>query len=506
MTNYLNNRVVIKNLLWNLFGGVWGGILLILVTPLYIKYLGFSGYGLISLWLMMQILMSVLDLGMGASLLRQFASLDKRLSSDNKISQDTLKTLEVFYWIIGVLGALMLGLNAELLSESWLKVDGLSIKVVQYSLMLIAINLAFQFPYSLYMNGLMGIHQHKLMNILQVLGSTFRYVLGAIIVVLTSDILYFFIVQCIVSMFLTLFIRSSIWRLISENSVYVPRFNKYTVSRVWKFSLGMGITSFLAVILSNSDKLILSKMVSTSDLGMYSLAVSGSGILQLAIQPFYRVFFPRYSRLSSQDNHFRMTVEYFRSCYLLAGFLIPCCIVGIFFAPEIFNAWISDIPFEVVVAFRILLVAITLSGIAWLPAAFQQAKGWTSLHIHMMLLAIGMGTPITIFLVEQYGIVGGTAIWLIHGVIDITIGLWLMHRKLLVGYYLNWYKHVILNTLMISIVITGISYLLIPNNFGKWFTLFWALITLLSQLLIVIILFKGSSKKIIGVIKKKRFL
>src|SRR5258707_41099 len=62
-----------RNVAWNVLGGGWAGVLVVLCTPFYVSRLGLEGYGIVGLWLVMQVMMGLLDVGMGATVVKAFA-------------------------------------------------------------------------------------------------------------------------------------------------------------------------------------------------------------------------------------------------------------------------------------------------------------------------------------------------------------------------------------------------------------------------------------------------
>jgi len=115
--------------------------------------------------------------------------------------------------------------------------------------------------------------------------------------------------------------------------------------------------------------------------------------------------------------------------------------------------------------------------VAWLPAAFQQANGWTRLHVGMMAGALILGAPLTIRCINAFGSSGATALWVVHGVLEITLGLWLMHRKLLKGSLMDWYRTVLLPPILIGVPIIALSRFLLPNYLNRFLTFGWILST-----------------------------
>jgi O-antigen/teichoic acid export membrane protein len=286
--------------------------------------------------------------------------------------------------------------------------------------------------------------------------------------------------------------------MIAEEKAPSPRFRLTLLKGLWKYSAGMALTALSAVMLANADRIALSKMVSTAEFGRYAVAFTATGLLQLAIQPFYRAFFPRYSQLMSLGEAQSRTLrkEYFQSCQMMAATIIPLCILGWVYAPQIFNAWLGKSDETIVDVFRWLLIGITCSGLMWLPAAMQQVHSWTSLHTAMIGGALIIGVPIMVWAIDVYGTVGATVVWVLHGVSDITLGLWLMHRRLLLGDLFAWYRSVLLVPLMVGIPLVGVSWFLMPEAMDRWLNLCWIAVSGFIVLIAVFEIIKKDNRKI----------
>lgn len=462
----------LKNTLWNVLTGVWLGTLILVSTPWYVALLGLEGYGVLSLWLMLQVVMALFDMGLGATLTKQFAD-SRRMREAPELMGDLLRTVEIIYWLISLMLAVALLIAAGWLSSYWLKPQELSRESMQHAIAMMAIALGLQFPCALYLQGLAGLQAQGRMNCVQILGHSVRYGAGVAVLLWRPNLVWFFLVQAVVAAFQTAAARTVVWRMIPGWRVQVPRFRKELVQECWRFSAGMALTSISAVLLANVDRLALSKMVPTAELGRYAIAFTATGILQLGIQPFYRAFFPRYAELVASGDSVRLQDEYFRSCRLAALVIIPCAVVAGVFAPELFKAWLNRHDETIVHVFRLLLIGITAAGLMWLPAAFQQAHGWTRLHLAMLCGALFIGTPVMVWAIHEYGIVGATFVWALHGISDITLGLWLMHKKLLIGRLSDWYRLVPTVPLVASLALACLSLWLLPDGLNRWESLAW---------------------------------
>jgi len=100
--------------------------------------------------------------------------------------------------------------------------------------------------------------------------------------------------------------------------------------------------------------------------------------------------------------------------------------------------------------------------------AFQQAHGWTRLHAIMIIVPLIIGLPCLWWAIINWGTPGATIVWVMHGISDVTIGLWLMHRRLLKGEFINWYRKVILPPLISCTLIAGLSLWLMLSQLLRW--------------------------------------
>lgn len=469
-----------KNILSYLLGGVWSGLLVVVVTPQYVSLLGFEGYGLIGFWMMMQMLLSICDLGLGSALIREISD----PSFEDVKRCHLIRTLEYIYWpfsIIIIVGMYLLSSN---IATSWLKLSLYSVNQVSSAIKLMSLALGLQFPCALYSSGLSGLQFHGRINVLQSVGNTARYIGGVTILYLNPDPVLFFSSQSIFALIQTLFTRWLLTRAISVQSHISPRFSILLLSRMWKFSTGMALTMIAGVLLSNVDRIFISKLLSAEDLGRYTLAFTATGLLQMGIQPFYRVYFPKLSELFKSKQICALRIEYYKGCKLVSLLIVPVTILSYAFAPEIFTIWTGKLDRDVVKIFRLLLLGITCSGLAWLPAAFQQACGWTKLHAAMIWGALFIGTPIMFLTVKQWGAAGATFVWVLHGMTDITLGLWLMHKRLLKGELILWYRKTLFMPTLCCLPIVVFSWFFLPLEFSDLENFLW--ITATAIIIIIV--------------------
>src|SRR5690606_22151849 len=110
---------MLKNIVANILGRFWSILSNFLFIPLYIHYLGFENFSIISFTLILAGIMVILDAGMTATLSREFARGDVSLSTRLAV----FSTLEKVY--IAVLGIILclIFFFADLIATRWLNIQ-----------------------------------------------------------------------------------------------------------------------------------------------------------------------------------------------------------------------------------------------------------------------------------------------------------------------------------------------------------------------------------------------
>lgn len=480
-----------RNVVWNLLGGISAGVMVVFATPWYVERLGLEGYGIVGLWLVLQVMMGLLDMGMGVTVVKAFAGASPG-AEGTTYRRDLMRTLEALYWSISLVVSVALCLCAGLIASRWLNTSALPSQTIATSMRLIALALFFQFPSALYVNGLAGLHAHGRMNALQTMGNLMRYGGGAAVLIWRPDLIAFFLTQVIAAVPQTLATRHVLWSMLDSPEARPVAIRPKLITPMWRYSLGMAVSSIGAVLMANADRITISALLPTSELGKYSVAFAGVGLLQFGIQPFYRVYFPRFAELFASGEFERLRGEYMRSCQLAAVVLIPLGISGATFAPQLIETWLGRQDMTIASVFRVLLVAVTCTGLMWLPAALQQASGWTRLHASMIFGALFVGTPLMVLAIDRFGVTGAATVWLLHGVSGVTLELWLMHRRLLVGELGHWYRTVIATPLLVSLPLAALSRWGAPEGLGRWGGGAWAAGTGLIAIGLAVLLLRSS--------------
>ena len=174
-----------RNVIANFVGNFWIGLVSLAFVPLYIHLLGVEAYGLMGLFISLQALLSILDLGISTTLNREIARLSA-LADAARDMRNLVRTLELIYWGVGAgLGVALVAL-APFLAHHWLRGEYLSPDALQRAVVLMGIAVGFQWPSSFYSGGLQGLQRQVLLNPVTAGAATVRAGGAALILWLVS--------------------------------------------------------------------------------------------------------------------------------------------------------------------------------------------------------------------------------------------------------------------------------------------------------------------------------
>jgi len=430
------------NIVANYLGRGWAALLSLVFVPLYIRFLGVESYGLIGIYASLLGLFAVMDLGLSTTLNRILAQHESQGMEAAQL-RNLVRTFEVSYWGIGmVVGAIVLAV-APWLATHWINDKNLPPGATTEALRLMGGVIVFQWPVSLYMGGLMGLQRQALLNIIRSAVATAQGV-GAVLVLwlVSPTIQAFFVWQVAVGALQILLLRRYLLRSLPGDGMRGGFELKWLLHN-WKFSAGtLGIT-LLATVLTQLDKVILSKWLPLTAFGYYTLATTvGAAVTSLGA-PIYAAVFPRLSQLHANGDEPGLARLYHKTSRLMSLLMIPIGLVLGLFALPILTLWLHDagIAEKVAPILRVMIVGTVANAVMMVPLALQLAYGWTRLSIYKNIIAVLLFVPMLLGLVAHYGALGAAISWAVLNLGYVAFEPVMMHRRLLRSEMRAWYLH-----------------------------------------------------------------
>ena len=239
---------------------------MLFLTPLYILILGVESYGLIGFYLSWVSILAILDVSVSLTATTEIAWRSARPEMKKTIPV-LLRSLEVAYWFIILLSGLGILIGAWFFGAGWFEAKSLSPDHIRGVLMLMAISLVVQVPSGLYIGGLMGLQRQVECSTLLTVFGTLRG-LGSVLVLwfVSSDLYTFFLWQIAATFMQTVVLRWSLWRRIDTSEISA-QFSAKMLLTVKQYVGAIMVIGVLGMVLSQADKMVLSKMVSLESFG-----------------------------------------------------------------------------------------------------------------------------------------------------------------------------------------------------------------------------------------------
>lgn len=467
-----------RNLIANFVGKGWAALMGIVFIPLFIKFMGIESYGLVGFFTTLQAVFILMDFGLATTLNREIARYSA--SDTSRDMRDLVRTLEIVYWALAICIGMIVLLLSPLIAHAWVRTDTLPAEVVQESVNLMGLVLMFQWPLGFYAGGLLGLQRQILYNILNSIWYTLRFAGGVLVLWLVSPtVLAFFEWQVVVSIVSTGLMALALWRSLPVSHERA-RFRISLWKSVWHFAAGMSGISAVTLLLTQLDKIILSKMLSLDLFGYYTLAWTVANGLTVLTGSVYTVLFPVFSQQVALADIEQLKHLYHRSCQLMSVLILPAAILGALFAREILIVWTQN-PATVAnthLLVSLLFIGTALNGLMHLPYALQLAHGWTSLAFYSNVIAVILLIPLLFIATSYYGAAGAAAIWIVLNGGYVLIQLQVMHRRLLKREQRRWYVEDVGLPLAAAVGVVGVGRSIIHSPLPPAVILLWLIILL----------------------------
>lgn len=424
--------------------------------PLYIKYLGIEAYALIGLFALLQAWLSLLDMGMTPMLGREMARFTGGRHSALSI-RDLLRSVEVVAFGIAVLIAVGVALGANWIATSWLKAETLPAEVVAQAFVVMGLVTAIRFMESIYRSSIIGLQRQVLFNVVNSAMATFRWG-GAVAVLIwvSATIEAFFIWQGLVSIVTLIMLAGTTYASLPR-AERAGRFTLDALRDIWKFAGGMTGITFLALLLTQVDKILLSKLLSLSEYGYYTLAAVVAGALYMVITPITQAFYPRLCELYARNDQAVLIDTYHKGAQLVSVLAGSVAIVIIFFAETFLRIWTQDavLAQRTGTLLSLLMLGNLLNGLNWIPYQTQLAHGWTSLAVRINIVAVAVIVPAILWATTRFGAEGAAWVWVSLNAGYVLIGIHFMYRRILIKEKWRWYLQDVFMPLFAGIVAAG---------------------------------------------------
>ncbi len=412
----------------------WIALLALVCLPFFIRLLGMEAFGLIGFYYTLQTVLRMLDLGLTPTVIRELArstgSYEKATNIVEKAS-----TFESFFAASAAFVAVILFTLSPFLANHWLQNERLSTGTVAVCLALMSVQCGVNWLSTFYQSALLGLERQVSLYSLRAGEATLNS-LGALALIIFAgpDIRLVFCWQLVVAAvaLCCYWIR---YRACLPGQYRGFNFRIDYLVQVRRFAAGMSAITVLGLILTNMDKLFLSRFLTLEQFGNYSLAsYVVSTLFGVLITPIFNVMYPRFSSLAAGGDQslgrmYHLTIQVFA---VLTG---PLLISMILFTQDFLKVWTQSAHVAYVAAGPIAWLSLgwTLNTLMVGPYILQIASGWTSIGVKLTAMLVVIFAPSLVLLTMRFGLNGAAASYAAMNAAYLVMGLTWTHRRLLPG-------------------------------------------------------------------------
>lgn len=394
------------NIFFNTLGNVWLGLLTLAVTPIQVHYLGVEAFGFVGLISILQVILSTLDLGLSATVTKVVSS---DHSAGRTASSDAVNTASSVYWIMALFISVLLWWNAWKFATFWLNRTNLDSATVALGIQIIAVYLGLRWPVAFYSGVISGLQRMDVLNMIKAGVQTLRLVGGIVVLFFAAD-LVIFLAWFAISSAVELLVYAVVTYWLLPTLRRRPYFSLAAFKDIWKYSASMNLIALTALVLSQADRLAVTKLLSLEALGFFSIAYSAASAISLLQSAINSASFPAFSQSFSTGQHSELLSRYGKASQIMALVVAPPCFALIFFGHEILLQWIdARAADEASTAMAWLALGFFLNAMVSSSYMAAVACGQTGLPLKINLSALVFYLPALYFLIHQYGINGAAA-------------------------------------------------------------------------------------------------
>jgi len=421
----LENKRVVRNILWNFAGNALPLIAGVLSFPFLLDGLGTDRFGLLMLAWVLVGYFGLFDFGLSRAVTHMVAH--QLSAGDAKAASGIAATALRLMWVLGMVAAAMVLLFAAWLPKGVLEIP----KDIQQETVASFCTLALSVPFVIHTAGLRGLleaqHAFRAASLIRMLlgvgtfvgpligvslGGGLVSVMGILVVVRVAG---WFLHKCAVDQCI-------------QVSLGEGMFSRHWLRPLLTYGGWLTVTNIVGPLMVYLDRFVVGATLSVTAVTYYSVpyeVVTRVWVISAAITG---VLFPLFSASWGADQ--AKGAHYMRKGALYVTMaLFPICAFLAYLAPEIFNLWLgSEFADKSTTIFRWLTAGVLIGGVAQVFFALVQGAGrsdWTGkLHLaeaipYWLLLLL---------MLHQYGVVGAAVAWFVRTAVDAIVLIWLASK------------------------------------------------------------------------------
>jgi O-antigen/teichoic acid export membrane protein len=398
-----------KNVIYNLTGQVLLLVLGFVAARFVFKQLGEDALGVIYFALALNILLTnALAMGICETTVREVSS---HVRSEPGYIADLLRSASLFYWGIYVVLSLVIYAGAPVLVHRWIHLSSIDATTAIRVLRILGIASFVVLPRTFYASILRGLERMEFPNLIDVTFSGLQQ-FGIIGILAFGggflDVVYWMAACFLLSVAAYLIVCA---RFVSWSSL-MPGFSSAVVSRNFSFTSHVALISVMAMIQTQADKAIVSKLLPIGVFGLYSLAYSAVSRSTLLTGSVAQAGLPHLSSLFQQGDHAKLLTQFNKLQDLICFGTVPFFAAVPFVARPLFTGMFDAHSAQILLLpVTFLAIGFYMNGSLTALYIFSIAAGRPDIAARLNVYALVLVLPATAALIYYFGLSGAGFSW-----------------------------------------------------------------------------------------------
>lgn len=407
--------------------------------PIYVHYLGIESYGIIGFYATMLAAMTLFDFGLISTVVKEIAVVKSRPDASARC-RDVVRTFECLIFGLALFIAMIAYLAAPWLGVEWFTAKTLSGEQITSAVYFMGLLGTIRFVELFYRGIVIALEQQVVLNILESISAPAKGI-GAWIIFefMSPSLQLFFLWQTLVSLLMIVALIVLVYLRLSP-AERPPKIDLRIVSSTKLFAGGMFGTAVFGFLFGQVDKLILSKLLTLEDFGVYSLASAVAGAIFVFVNPVAQAIQPRLMTQFAMGDITGFIKNFRLNSALLSALTGTFAAIMVTSGFQVMLIWTNSptLANQITLLVALMTLGNLFSVYVRILSLAQYASGWTSLSVYSGLAGFLTISPLLIIFASKYGVVGAAWVWFSLNLIYFFTYYYVVFRRILIGQGVIW--------------------------------------------------------------------
>lgn len=382
---------------------ILGSVINIFYTPMYMKYLGTTDYGINSLVQSIMGYIGMLNLGLGSAMVRYTVRYraEGKFEEEKSLNGMFLAIFTIIMFISIVIGAYIYCILPDLFVEKFTMEELIKTRKV---FVITMIGTAVSFPVSVFSTNINSREKFLYQKSLQLLKMIMTPITGAVLMIngfgLTAVVAVTVILGLITNIFEIIYAFKIGMRIKFNN------FDFEILKDISKYSFYIFLNIIIDRVYWGSDRIIIGKFIGPLVVGIYSIASIFNQIYMSLSTAISGVLFPKINKLVVEKKYNELSdmfIKVGRIQYILLGLVSSGFII---FGNEFIYLWLGKGYTEVYKIALWIMIPLTIPLIQNTGIAIVQARNKHQFRSIVYFFIAILNIVASIILVKNYGAIG----------------------------------------------------------------------------------------------------